>query len=107
MADAALGNKGDAIREGRRATELMPVSKNAIMGPLLIEYLAVIYAWTGEKDRADRKSTRLNSSHRCISYAVFCLKKKIKDQQLRTVIWCIDWYELVLSIYSIQLNILI
>src|SRR5437764_3065025 len=24
----------------------------------------------------DRKSTRLNSSHRCISYAVFCLKKK-------------------------------
>src|SRR5437762_5790002 len=27
--------------------------------------------------RPDRKSTRLNSSHRCISYAVFCLKKKI------------------------------
>src|SRR5437762_3856882 len=27
-------------------------------------------------DRGDRKSTRLNSSHRCISYAVFCLKKK-------------------------------
>src|SRR5437762_5183850 len=29
----------------------------------------------------DRKSTRLNSSHRCISYAVFCLKKKIIQQQ--------------------------
>src|SRR5437762_7203325 len=28
------------------------------------------------KTWADRKSTRLNSSHRCISYAVFCLKKK-------------------------------
>src|SRR5437762_11180960 len=28
--------------------------------------------------RLDRKSTRLNSSHRCISYAVFCLKKKKK-----------------------------
>src|SRR5437762_14252262 len=28
----------------------------------------------------DRKSTRLNSSHRCISYAVFCLKKKKKQQ---------------------------
>src|SRR5437879_7918355 len=27
----------------------------------------------------DRKSTRLNSSHRCISYAVFCLKKKSQD----------------------------
>src|SRR5437762_6248678 len=31
-------------------------------------------------DREDRKSTRLNSSHRCISYAVFCLKKKKKKQ---------------------------
>src|SRR5437879_9087125 len=33
---------------------------------------------TGEEvaHRQDRKSTRLNSSHRCISYAVFCLKKK-------------------------------
>src|SRR5437879_8897730 len=29
----------------------------------------------------DRKSTRLNSSHRCISYAVFCLKKKKKKQE--------------------------
>src|SRR5437764_2697666 len=29
----------------------------------------------------DRKSTRLNSSHRCISYAVFCLKKKINKQE--------------------------
>src|SRR5437764_10807791 len=33
--------------------------------------------WEEGKDLAgDRKSTRLNSSHRCISYAVFCLKKK-------------------------------
>src|SRR5258708_752235 len=32
----------------------------------------------GEKDRIDRKSTRLNSSHQIISYAVFCLKKKKK-----------------------------
>src|SRR5437879_6735570 len=30
----------------------------------------------GSNLHADRKSTRLNSSHRCISYAVFCLKKK-------------------------------
>src|SRR5437764_2740224 len=29
----------------------------------------------------DRKSTRLNSSHRCISYAVFCLKKKKKRKR--------------------------
>src|SRR5437764_10781427 len=31
-------------------------------------------------DAVDRKSTRLNSSHRCISYAVFCLKKKKKNK---------------------------
>src|SRR5437879_8087276 len=31
-------------------------------------------------DLKDRKSTRLNSSHRCISYAVFCLKKKKKKK---------------------------
>src|SRR5438094_4870071 len=31
----------------------------------------------------DRKSTRLNSSHRTISYAVFCLKKKKKKKQKR------------------------
>src|SRR5207248_8940234 len=35
----------------------------------------------------DRKSTRLNSSHRTISYAVFCLKKK-KKSRLRTGQFC-------------------
>src|SRR3712207_8524648 len=33
-----------------------------------------------EPGLADRKSTRLNSSHANISYAVFCLKKKIEDE---------------------------
>src|SRR5437879_9307903 len=32
----------------------------------------------------ERKSTRLNSSHRCISYAVFCLKKKKKTSRNTT-----------------------
>src|SRR5438477_594032 len=50
--DAALGNKEDAVRRGRRATELMPVGKNSIDGHLLIKHMAVIYAWTGETDLA-------------------------------------------------------
>jgi tetratricopeptide (TPR) repeat protein len=50
--DAGLGRKEEAIREGRHAVELLPVTKDAINGALLIEYLAVIYAWTGEKDQA-------------------------------------------------------
>jgi serine/threonine-protein kinase len=52
MADAALGNKEDAIRESRRAVELLPVTKDAIIGARLVQYLALIYAWTGEKDLA-------------------------------------------------------
>jgi TolB-like protein/class 3 adenylate cyclase/Flp pilus assembly protein TadD len=52
MADARLGHKEDAIREGRRAVELSPVTKDSIVGPLLVEDLALIYTWTGEKDLA-------------------------------------------------------
>jgi len=52
VADAALGNKDDAIREGRRAVELLPVTKDSIVGALLVQNLALIYAWTGEKDLA-------------------------------------------------------
>jgi TolB-like protein/class 3 adenylate cyclase/Tfp pilus assembly protein PilF len=52
MAEAALGHKEDAIREGRRAVELLPVTKDALIGPKLVQYLSLIYAWTGEKDLA-------------------------------------------------------
>src|SRR5258708_29683258 len=38
-------------------------------------------AWPGRSGRRDRKSTRLNSSHQIISYAVFCLKKKKKQPE--------------------------
>src|SRR5205807_2334385 len=45
-----------------------------------------IHAATGDRNlgAADRKSTRLNSSHLVISYAVFCLKKKKKQQNTHT-----------------------
>ena len=67
--DAVLGNKEDAIREGERAVELTPVSKNAIEGATLVRYLAVIYAWSGDKDRAIQRlaeTTYLPGSH--VSY---------------------------------------
>ena len=66
VVDAALGNKEDAIREGERAVELRPVSKSSIEGPVLIQYLAVIYAWTGDKDCAIErlaKAAKLPGSH--------------------------------------------
>src|SRR3712207_8434401 len=52
----------------------------------------IVYAWGfnikgqyGREEGRDRKSTRLNSSHANISYAVFCLKKKRHLPHLRTV----------------------
>ena len=50
--EAGLGRKEDAIREGRRGCELLPISKDAIDGTFLAVNLAEIYVWTGEKDLA-------------------------------------------------------
>jgi serine/threonine-protein kinase len=50
--DAALGRKDEALREGRRAVELLPVEKDSVNGALMIHYLAMIAAWVGEKDLA-------------------------------------------------------
>jgi len=50
--DAALGRKDEALREGKRATELLPPAKDAINGPLMIEYFVLIAAWVGEKELA-------------------------------------------------------
>jgi TolB-like protein/tRNA A-37 threonylcarbamoyl transferase component Bud32/Flp pilus assembly protein TadD len=52
LIDAGLGRKDEALREGRRAVELLPVEKDAINGPLMIAYLAMIAAWAGDKDLA-------------------------------------------------------
>jgi hypothetical protein len=52
LIDAALGRKDEALREARRAVEVLPVDKDAINGPLMVEYLAMIAAWTGDKGLA-------------------------------------------------------
>jgi serine/threonine protein kinase/Tfp pilus assembly protein PilF len=50
--DAGLGRKDDAIREALRAVELVPISKDSITGPGLVSHLALVYAWTDERDHA-------------------------------------------------------
>jgi hypothetical protein len=50
--DAGRGVKEAAVREGRRAAELMPLAKDRTDGPRLAQNLALIYAWTGERDLA-------------------------------------------------------
>jgi serine/threonine-protein kinase len=50
--DAALGRKDEALREGRRAVELLPVEKDSINGAAMIASYAMTAAWVGEKDLA-------------------------------------------------------
>ena len=71
VVDAALGNKEDAIREGELAVKLMPASESAIEGSVLTQYLAIIYAWTGDKDRAIERlaeAAKLPGSHVTYGY---------------------------------------
>jgi tetratricopeptide (TPR) repeat protein len=66
--DAGLGRKDEAIREGRRACELLPISKDAIAGAACAVNLAQIYAWTGEKDLAIEQITAVEHVPNDLSY---------------------------------------
>src|SRR5260221_6956827 len=48
----------------------------------LVAYVGDVVGTGSSRKSADRKSTRLNSSHTVISYAVFCLKKKKKKNKM-------------------------
>jgi len=52
LIDAALGRKEEALLEGRRALELMPIAKDSLDGADVLYFYAVICAWTGESDLA-------------------------------------------------------
>jgi len=52
LIDAGLGRKEEALREGRRAIELLPTTKDSINGAHMIEFYAIIAAWVGNKDLA-------------------------------------------------------
>src|SRR5437879_7091214 len=64
----------------RPVQEFVPRVPSLVQGLTRLDLLSLASpSWAypeGEANERDRKSTRLNSSHRCISYAVFCLKKK-------------------------------
>src|SRR5207249_9063783 len=52
LIDAGLGRRDEALREGRRAVELVPVEKDSMNGTNMVRYLAIIAAWVGDKDLA-------------------------------------------------------
>ena len=68
MIDAALGHKEDALSEGRRAVELLPVTKDAWTGAQVLTNLAITYAWTGENDLAIKQLEELVRIPSPISY---------------------------------------
>jgi eukaryotic-like serine/threonine-protein kinase len=70
--DAGLGRKEEATREARQAVELMPIAKDSLNGPALVANLALVYAWTGEHDRAleqlEKVATRPGVWHDAVTY---------------------------------------
>jgi hypothetical protein len=69
LIDAALGRKDEALREGRRAVELLPVEKDAINGTRMVVSLARIAALVGDKDLAcEQLATAIRLPGRTVTY---------------------------------------
>ena len=66
--DAGLKRKEEALREGRRACKLLPITKDAMDGAALAVNLAQIYAWTGEKDLAIEEIAAVERVPNVLSY---------------------------------------
>lgn len=74
MIDAGLGRKEEALREGRRACELLPISQDAVDGVWLAVNLAQIYAWSGEKDLALEQLVAVERVPNYLSYGFLKLQ---------------------------------
>ena len=73
MIDAGLDKKEEAVTEGQRACELLPISKDAIDGTFLVMNLARIYAWIGDKDRAIEQIAAVERVPNPLSYGLLKL----------------------------------
>ena len=68
LIDGALGRKDEALREGRRAVELVPIEEDAINGQAMNQYFAMIDAWAGEKELACERLTATMRRPNSLSY---------------------------------------
>jgi serine/threonine protein kinase len=66
--DAGLGRIEDALREARRAVDMMPISENADVGTDLAVDLAQVYAWTGKRDMAFHQLWSLVKAPKALHY---------------------------------------
>jgi tetratricopeptide (TPR) repeat protein len=73
--DAALGRTADAIREGEHAVELLPTSKDALNGGLIMQKLARIYAQAGDVNRTVNFLEKIIPLPNGLSYGVLKLEE--------------------------------
>jgi serine/threonine protein kinase len=71
LTDAALGRTEDALNEGRQAVAMLPISKDAIDGPVLATELAQVYVWAGENELAIQQLETLKQVPRALTYGDF------------------------------------
>src|SRR5437879_10823639 len=84
----ALGQRGLNIMEFCKAfnAQTQKEEKNTPIPVVITIYADRSFTFEMKTPPIDRKSTRLNSSHRCNSYAVFCLKKKRQQNTYRLIV---------------------
>ena len=73
LINASLSRKEEALREGRRAIELLPAAKDALNGTEVLYFYAVICAWTEERDQAIEQLETLAKLPAGVSYGEICL----------------------------------
>jgi serine/threonine protein kinase len=71
LTDAALGHTENALDEGRKAVAMLPISKDAIDGPVLATELAQVYVWAGENELAIQQLETLKQVPRALIYGDF------------------------------------
>jgi tetratricopeptide (TPR) repeat protein len=73
LIDAGLGRNQDAVREGLRACEILPVEKDGVDGSAFAVNLAQIYAWTGNKDLAIEQISVVERAPNYLTYGMLKL----------------------------------
>jgi TolB-like protein/Flp pilus assembly protein TadD len=68
LTDAGLGRKEDALREAGQAVRLVPISRDAVDGPLYAARLAKVHVWIGERDAALSELAAVIKLPGCLSY---------------------------------------
>jgi serine/threonine-protein kinase len=68
LIDAGLGRKEEALREGSRAVDLLPMKKDAVGGAEIVKYLAAIAACANDKDLANEQLAIVATRPSPVSY---------------------------------------